>query len=448
MTMTIELMLDAARRLAPGRVALALEDIRAYRWLAVEPAVEVELSATARGPDLVDVELPGYARATVRLGDRYPAAPAPRLGPLANPRPAPLSAARMYADRWMFHGPRYQGVVELGPLGDDGIDGEILTLPAPGALLDCAGQLMGWWVMHTEARDRLAMPVRVERLALFGPHPAPGGRLGCRVRMRHVGEREVRADLELLADGRVWAQITGWEDRRFDSDDAVWDVLMFPERSALAVPQEGGYVMVTEHWRAAASRELMMRRYLGERERATHEQIGLRGRRGWLLGRIAAKDAVRQHLWARGGGAMFPAEVELSNEPSGQPVVALAGRAEPSALAVSISHKDDAAVAIVGDGEDVGIDLERIAPRTGAFADLAFTPAERALAEARGGDEGMARLWAAKEAVAKLRGTGLTDPKKLEVRAAGGDRLAIGRDLVETARHGDHVVAWTRRARS
>jgi phosphopantetheinyl transferase len=57
----------------------------------------------------------------------------------------------------------------------------------------------------------------------------------------------------------------------------------------------------------------------------------------------------------------------------------------------------------------------------------------------------MARLWAAKEAVAKLRGTGLTDPKRFAVRAAEGDRLHIDDDTADTKRHGDHVVAWTRR---
>jgi phosphopantetheine--protein transferase-like protein len=111
---------------------------------------------------------------------------------------------------------------------------------------------------------------------------------------------------------------------------------------------------------------------------------------------------------------------------------------------------DDVAVAIAGgDGEDVGIDIEKIEPRTDAFTDLAFTPRERELAgdDPANRDAQLARLWAAKEAVAKLRGTGITDPKRFEVRAAG-DRLTIDGDLIETARHGDHVVAWTRRARS
>jgi phosphopantetheinyl transferase len=441
MTMTIGMMIDAARQLAPELVPIAVEDVRAYRWLAVAPAVEIELRVAARGPAghdshwRVDVEVPGYSRSTVVLAARYPEAPRPVLPALTRPRPAPFSARAMYDERWMFHGPQYQGVTELGPVGDDGIDGAIDALPAPGALLDCAGQLMGWWVMHTEVRDRLAMPVHIARISLFGPEPAAGQRVGCRVRMRGVGEREARADLELVgADGRVWAKIDRWEDRRFDSDDAVWAVLQYPERHELAEPRDGGYVVAIEHWRGAASRELMMRRYLGERERAAHEALGPRARRGWLLGRIAIKDAVRLHRWHRGEGELFPVEVEVHNEPSGQPVVG-------GGLHVSVAHKDDLAVALVGE-RPVGIDIERIAPRTDAFAGIAYTARELALGD--GSDEWKTRLWAAKEAAAKARGTGITDPKRWEVTARNGDRLHIGELVIDTHRDGSYIIAWTR----
>jgi acyl transferase domain-containing protein/phosphopantetheinyl transferase (holo-ACP synthase) len=433
MTMTIGMLIEAAHKLCPDRVPIAVEEIRALRWLAVEPPVEISMHAKLRAPDLVDVDLPGYSRATVRFAAAYPPAPRAAHPPLTAPRAAPHTAEQMYADRWMFHGPAYQGVTAMGPVGSDGVDGEITTLPAPGALLDCAGQLMGWWVMHTEKRDRLAMPVLIERLELFAPHPSPGERVQCSVRMRDVGDVNVRADLELARDGVIWARITGWTDRRFDSDDAVWAVLMYPEHNALAVEEPGGFVSVTEHWRGSASRELMMRRYLTERERADHDKVGPRGRRGWLLGRIALKDAVRMHHWRQGERPLWPAQIAVSNEPSGRPVV--------DGVHVSVAHKDDRAVAIVDAHVDVGIDLERIEPRTPAFLAIAFTPAELALAAGR--NEEYARLWAAKEAVAKALGTGMTDPKRFEVRA-DGDKLRIGDFVVETQLDGDYAIAWTR----
>jgi acyl transferase domain-containing protein len=348
MTMTVAMMIDAASALAPGKVAVAVEDVRAFRWVAVAPAIDAEITAVRRAgePDVVDVELPGYARASVRFADRYPAATTAPLAPLVNPRTPPVTARRMYDERWMFHGPAYQGVVELGPVGDDGVDGAIDVLPAPGALLDCAGQLMGWWVMQHEARDRLAMPVRVERIALLSPPPPAGVRVACRVRMRHVGEREVRADLELAAPAGVYARITGWEDRRFDSDDPVWRVLMYPERHALAEPTtDGRGVVAREHWTGAASRELMMRRYLGEAERAVHDALLPRARRSWLLGRIAAKDAVRMAMWAsEPERAIFPVEIALGDGGEGV-VVVVAGPA--AGKAVTVTYADDTAIAVV-----------------------------------------------------------------------------------------------------
>ncbi|HEX4451927.1 MAG TPA: beta-ketoacyl synthase N-terminal-like domain-containing protein [Kofleriaceae bacterium] len=433
MTMTLGMMLDAARALRPELVPIALEDVRALRWMAVEPSIEIEIRAkmlSGDDADLVDVEIPGYARALVRLAATYPPPPSPRLAPLAKPRQAPHTAREMYDQRWMFHGPAYQGVVELGPVGDDGVDGAIDTLAAPGALLDCAGQLMGWWVMQHETRDRLAMPVHLERVELFGPHPSAGERLLCNVRTRELGAKDARADLELHRGHRVWARITSWTDRRFDSDDAVWRVLMYPETNALGVQGPGGVVAITEHWTGAASRELMMRRYLTERERAEYEALTPRVRRGWLLGRMAAKDAARFQHWNAGVGLIWPAEIEITNDASGKPLV--------DNLQLSIAHKDGIAVALVGTSP-VGVDLEKIEPRVESFLAVAFTEAERVLGT---GDEHWARLWAAKEAVAKLRGTGMTNPKAFEARASDGDRVKIDDVWVDTRRDGDYMIAW------
>jgi phosphopantetheinyl transferase (holo-ACP synthase) len=289
---------------------------------------------------------------------------------------------------------------------------------------------------------------------MFGPHPAAGERVPCRVRMRHVGEREVRADLELGGEGGLWAQITGWEDRRFDSDDAVWSVLMYPERHALAESDSDGYALATEHWTGAASRELMMRRYLGERERAEHERLGPRARRGWLLGRIAIKDAVRLHHWAADDAAglaradAWPVEIEVANEPSGRPTATVRGAyAGRGALHVSVAHKDDVSVAICDPHAPPGIDVERVEARTPGFLAVAFTADELALGAGRDADEWHARLWAAKEAVAKARGTGITDPRALAVRAVDGERLYIDEHAIETRRRGAHAIAWTPPAR-
>ena len=114
-------------------------------------------------------------------------------------------------------------------------------------------------------------------------------------------------------------------------------------------------------------------------------------------------------------------------------------------LRVSLAHTADRAVALVraGAGPGVGVDVEPIAPRAASFTAVAFTDAELALGAGRPADEWMTRLWTAKEAAAKARGTGLGDPRRTPVRAADGDRLDVDGVIVETRRDGDLVVAWT-----
>jgi acyl transferase domain-containing protein/phosphopantetheinyl transferase len=447
MTTTIAMMMAEVAALAPGRVVVAVEQLRALRWLAVPAPTEVAFAITfdpdrARARVIVE----GFAEATVVLGAAHPPAPAHAPWPLVGEQPARIDAASLYRDRWMFHGAAFQGVAALGPCGDGGLRGAITTGAAPGALLDNAGQIFGYWVMERATSDRLAMPVGVERLAFFGPHPAPGVVVTCDVAIRVFEARRVVADLVLAVDGTPWCVITGWEDRRFDTDARLWDVLIWPERSQLARPAVAGVgdgpVLFEDTYRAAPTREQLMRRYLGERERAAYEAQPPRGQRAHLAGRIAAKDAVRLLLQRAGSGPRFPVEIELVAEASGRPTVRAPGGRD---VRVSIAHKDDRAVAIAAFDHDVGVDLERIEDRPASFAAVAFHPEELALI-GPGDDvaEWQTRLWAAKEALGKLRGTGLpAGPAAVRISDRAGESLVGEGRRIETRRLGDHILAWT-----
>jgi hypothetical protein len=80
----------------------------------------------------------------------------------------------MYDERWMFHEPAYQAVAEITASGTNGIRGRLRDLPAPGALLDAAGQLYGYWVMRAADRDYVAFPMRIDAIRYFGPGPDAG----------------------------------------------------------------------------------------------------------------------------------------------------------------------------------------------------------------------------------------------------------------------------------
>ncbi len=445
MTMSMDLMREAAEALVPGRVVVAIESVRAYKWLAVSTPVDATIHARLESEDRVAVTIEGYADCVCVLAESYPPPPPADTAPIEGGRNASIGGRKLYEDRWMFHGPAYQGIVDVGTVGERALRGELVTPSARGGLLDNAGQLFGYWVMASFETDRLAMPVTIARVRLFGPHPRAGERLACTVRIVRHGPREVVANLSLDREGKVWAHIEGWEDRRFDTDARLWPVMVHPEKNLLAEPQEEGFVVLVNRYRSAPTRDQLARRFLGEAERAQYERQGPRKQRAWLSGRIAAKDAVRELLWRSGHGPLFPVEIAIDSDASGAPSVrTLEPRGgdrihEPT---VSIAHKDDVAVAIASYDRDVGIDIERIEARPEGFSELAFTADELRMT---GGppEEATTRLWVAKEAAAKAARTGLSgDPRRFPVTDRAESRFLVAGRWVEVKRFGDYMIGW------
>ncbi|WTW98745.1 polyketide synthase dehydratase domain-containing protein [Streptomycetaceae bacterium NBC_01309] len=465
MTTLLHLTGEAARALVPGRVVAGYQEVRALRWLPVAPATNAEVSATRLDADRVRVEIAGFTSTVVCLAESHPQPTAPDRTPLTNEGPAPVRAAALYSDRWMFHGPGFAGVDEVVAVADDGIRGVLRSLPAPGALLDAAGQLFGHWMQLSLPTDRLVFPVSVEEVRLYGPPPRTGDRLLATARIRQVTATTVRGDVELCdaADGLVRAQLLGWTYRRFAADERVWPMKFTPHTTGVGEPQPEGWCLVRTRWPDAASQELVMRRYLGAGEREEFATRPPRTRSGWLLGRIAAKDAVRRYLWARGEGPIYPAEIRVSNHADGRPLVERIPVGEefpprPAGLHVSLAHKHRLAVALA-DRVPVGIDIESLTDRPESLERVALAPTERDLLDRlAAGDPGtrsewLVRFWCAKEAVGKAAGTGLAGrPADLRVVRVAEDRLVVGhggegRHVVRTRIVADaderYVVAWT-----
>jgi phosphopantetheinyl transferase len=286
----------------------------------------------------------------------------------------------------------------------------------------------------------------MRRIAFFGPHPAPGTRLDCHIRIQSITDTDLVADAQLTAGGRVWAEFTGWTDRRFGSHPDTRAVERAPGTATLAHPQPGGWHAVFDRWSDPASRDLRMRSYLSAVERDDYESCSPRVRRQWLLGRVAAKDAARRFVWEHGlrehahtneraaNAPFYPAEIRVWNERTGQPQISgMHGTALPP-LAVSLAHCAEVGVALVRPGgpgrPGIGIDVEEIIPRDPAAHEFALTDSERALlralADARAEPLWFARLWTAKEAVAKAEGTGLRgNPRRFAVISADDTGVVV-----------------------
>ena len=331
----------------------------------------------------------------------------------------------------------------------------------------------------------MIFPLRMHSLAIFGPQPADGTTISCRIRVEEVERHRVQASADLVRpDGRVWMTIRGWEDWRFHWPGRYRDGFRHPDRAFLGEPLD--LIGLADDEAAAVWLEPPgdMGRPVW-RDVLEHVQLGPIERRDYLAclgpdlrrthrlwGRIGAKEASRRIEVARGFAPSYPADLVVARDPLGQPGLLDPCRPDRGDLPlVSIAHVDGVAVALaVRDRRAaVGIDVEPIVERSPGFEPAAFSEVERAILDSRSRKdedrgEWSARLWCAKEAVAKATGLGfVAGPSGVEVVAVGlsdSGRAILGVELrgelargcpnladrtirVVTERRGGFVWAWT-----
>lgn len=167
----------------------------------------------------------------------------------------------------------------------------------------------------------------------------------------------------------------------------------------------------------------------------------------WRLGRWAAKRAVA--LWLGEDPAALPlTHFAIRPSPEGAPEVFVDGCQAP--VAISFGHRAGrAACAVAPAGTALGCDLEKIEPRSAAFLQDFFTPAECTLvATAFGEDRPLIAnlIWSAKESALKALRTGLRlDTWEVEVKLGNGTcrgwhELAVHRPVT-----GQIFRGWWRR---
>lgn len=454
LTMEVELLREAIETQLPGYLVVRFEQVRAFSWLVVDEPRDITIHMELRDFPLVEVSIEGHIEARAIISTHYSASleeaePGERgerpFTALTHPRATQVTAAELYRDGWMFHGPAYQGVLELTRIADDGIDGRVRVASGKGALLDNMGQLAGYWVMEQDM-DILAMPIRVEQIRFHAPIPALGKEFNCQVRVRWLDGASCVSDLRLLDEhGQVLVAISGWQTRRYPMDRAFFLASKQVEQRLVAEELQAGVVLFHDAYDTALVRDYLARRFISQPELVAYEALPPRRRRQWLNGRVAAKDAVRSYLWHKHGATpLYPKEFLISNAASGQPEVkAHVTQAFTGRLQVSIAHKDTLAIAMVAE-HPVGVDIERIETRSDEFMALALTEAEQALLPQDARDEWLTRCWVAKEALAKCGGSGLEgQPRKFEVQEIDGQKLRVNEQWVITQKLDQYIIGWT-----
>jgi acyl transferase domain-containing protein/phosphopantetheinyl transferase len=502
LTFSVEMLLEAAALLFPAKVPVAIKDVRAHRWIALDHGpISLEIRARSNNShDRTEVKAEiaehnpmqssPLAEATVVLME-YPEQPHQTELALTNDHPITGLPDDFYGDS-MFHGPRFQAVTSLSRWGDDGVEGRLTTLPSDQlfrsvqepdfvldpVLLDGAGQVLGYWAGRQLEVGSIIFPFKIDRLTIFRERLRPDHEVVCRVKISDVNGWNICCDIDLIGPlGDVLIRIEGWHARRFNLPTAFQQLRVSPVDGQLSSLWEepvrdlpkgsicccrldafddgflgthgGIWDSVLAHLVLSSPERIKWRSFKSAKAR----------RYAWLRGRCAAKDAVRLLLKRKLKVDLTPADIEIANDHSGRPVAhgpwAQHLETQPQ---ISISHTDGVAAALASLAPNclgIGFDIELARPLTEGFAKVACSPTEsdfisslpQALQE-----EWILRLWCAKEAVGKALGTGVVGrPKDIAAndfdQKSGRLRITLSSDLVGKLHgiNGTSLSVWTTR---
>jgi malonyl CoA-acyl carrier protein transacylase len=350
-TMTLEAMAEAASLLAPGLGLLAIENVEARRWVALEETSQLSLRFEA---SLVEQDVTGClvacsvfageaeqaaTSALLRFGSHYEQTCTVDLEGLGEPRAYDMTPQEAYESGYLFHGPLYQTIRDIPAIMERGIVGIIEVghinrlfaststpvLATDPVFLDAIGQLLGLWAIP---QKKYIFPLHIDKIEFYGPTPAPGTRATVWIRTVQQRYHAVAADMEVLDDqGQVWFRVKGWQDwvfrwppnyygiRRRPTKYLLGDVLSLPLEELRAVRVADISTL------PAADQAFLARVYLTVQEWREYHALGDQQRLEWFMQRLAAKDAARSYLARQGASSyVHPAALTVLRA-QGKPVV-------------------------------------------------------------------------------------------------------------------------------
>lgn len=438
MTMILEVFGYIARAQAPAMQVQKIMHVKVFQWMNVAKPFRETVQGEWKAPDRIYLNLEKYANAEVQLSKQFNT-PDRTGADIGAPLNIQITPEQVYTQR-MFHGPAYQGIKEVSVIAEKGITGIIEGGAGKGSLLDNAGQLFGLWLQLTLPKDRIAFPVKIQEVELYAPLDDQQGSFECTCQLTSLNDEFAFADFILKRNNRVWAIIRGWQNRRLEIDERLWNALISPVH-ALSTEIAPGVFMFHNAYSRVNSWDFIVKRYFNQEEKKHHNELPLHKKKEWVISRVAAKDAVKALLYQSGQTLHYPVEFAISATEAGQP---FPEGGSATGIHLSLAHKNTDAVAIARQNKPVGIDIEEIREHNTSFKELAFNPAELALIGSRDEAEWLTRFWVAKEAYGKYLGKGLQgNPKAYAVEEINGDDLLIKGIIIHTIKHKNYIIGWT-----
>ena len=439
MTMIFEVFAEIANAQSPSEKVQKIRNMRVFQWMNVVKPFQETVIGEWKDDETVYLNLERFANAEVKLSSFLNTAP-DRNFDIGEKLNIDRTTEQIY-DAHMFHGPAYQGIKKIVAVGKNGITGIIEAADGKGSLLDNAGQLFGLWLQLTLEKDRIAFPVKIQEIEFFGEMAEQDGTFECTCVLTELNDEFATADIVMKTAGKIWLIISGWQNRRLEIDEPLWNVSMSPLRNRLSEEIAPGVFLFGNAYSRVVSWDFILKRYFNQTEKKHHNSLLPNKRKTWMISRVAAKDAVRNLLNTQKQQACYPITFEIYSDEFRKPYVK-GGLTE--GIQISIAHKGTDAVGIARFDQAVGIDIETIEERSPAFFDLVFNDHELELLAQKDKTEWATRFWVAKEAYGKFLGKGLQgNPKAYTVEKINGDELIINHITIKTIKHKNYIIGWT-----
>jgi 3-oxoacyl-(acyl-carrier-protein) synthase/phosphopantetheinyl transferase/malonyl CoA-acyl carrier protein transacylase len=446
LAMTVELLSETAQSLVPGKKILELTSTGVLKWITVEKPFDANIEGLWKSEDTVSLTIPGHAYGDVRLGDNFPPVPAEYLEEIdlgENLVPEMPSKDKVYS-RYLFHGPKYQSLVEMLAITKKGLRARIHKVEGKGSLLDNLGALLGVYTYFFVEEQPLTYPTSVKSLKFYQDIHDQDGIFDYTLVFKDIDDFQITCDTVIKRDGKVWCVANAWLNRRFDFEDHVAHALMKPLECLMAEELVPNVFYIKNPRQKTLALEFLIKRYLSKEEKERHSKMYPNKGKEFLYGRIVLKDAVRSYLRKKNNvnEFIYPLEVPVSIDSNGKPYIS--GNKDVEGIGVSIAHSGAEAVAVISD-KPVGIDIEKIEDRSEEFLKLSFTENELSLFKDKDTAEWSTRFWVAKEAYGKMLGLGLQgNPKQYEVESIDGETLRIKGTLINTLTYNSKfIIGWT-----
>jgi malonyl CoA-acyl carrier protein transacylase len=361
-TVSMEIAAEAGAFLLDDSYSVVcIKDSRAYRWLALDCgqlrlAIFAEM-VSIEGDGSVEVQVKLYEAGEKDSDEGRPAfearvvlAPFTRsVNPifpreLEHPEKLRVSLADFY-NEYVFHGPCYHSIKKVHEWSKEGViaDLTVTGIPTPDAgvvnpyfripasLLDGAGQLVGYWLIEQSFDDFGVFPFQVASYTRHKTVPPVGSTVECRAFIKTNSPSIIESKFEFIdSQGEVICRMAGFQQRHYTSK---WIPQFFKKQSrnlyysSPAADTDPGHICRSngtlspdflKESQAIWSRVLAHLVLNADERRQWYRMPNYDDQRYlWLMGRLAAKDAVREWAQLHHGIPLLPVEIELVDTEQG-----------------------------------------------------------------------------------------------------------------------------------